>query len=241
MKIIIAKNYEEMSQKAAEIFEDAIQKNPKIVLGLATGSTPVGMYEHLAEAHAKRGLDFSGVQSFNLDEYVSLAPEHPQSYHYFMNENLFSKVNIQKENTHFPAYNEEKPEESGARYDEAIEEAGGIDLQVLGIGQNGHIAFNEPAEQLSVATGLVTLTQSTIAANSRFFDRVEDVPKQAISSGMGTILKARKIVILASGADKKDAVAKLLDGTKVTTQWPVTLTLLHPDVTLIVDEAAAGK
>ena len=241
MEVLVAKDYDEMSRLAADVLEEEIRLKPDLVLGLATGSTPIGMYECLARAHAEHGLDFSQVKSFNLDEYVGLPPENPQSYHYFMKEHLFSKINIDPANTHFPTYNEEHPELSGAQYDEAIVQAGGIDVQILGIGHNGHIAFNEPDSRLAVNTGLVELSASTIEANSRFFESEDEVPKTAISSGMGTILKAKNLIILASGADKAKAVKQLLDGRYITTEWPVTLTLLHPRVILVIDEAAAGK
>lgn len=234
MKIHIVENYEEMSKLAAEIIIDQVKNKPDSILGLATGSTPEGLYEKLIEAH-KKGLDFSKVTSFNLDEYVGLEKNHPQSYHYFMTEKLFSGINIKKENTHFPS------DEAEISYDEEIAEAGGLDLQLLGLGNNGHIAFNEPAEELSAKTGPVNLTESTIEANSRFFESKDQVPKKAITSGMATIMQAEKLLILASGPAKADVVKKLIAGDIITTKCPATLTLLHRDATLIVDKAAAGK
>lgn len=239
MDVIIVKDYEEMSRVAADIVAEDVQKNPRLILGLATGSSPIGLYQELVRRHQNEGLDFSQTQSFNLDEYAGLSEDHPQSYHYFMNEHLFSKINIQPAHTHFPTEEDIAPDALHS-YDAAIADAGGVDLQILGIGRNGHIAFNEPGETLSVNTSLVQLTPSTIEANARFFDRAEDVPQTAYSSGMGTIMKAKKLLILASGAEKADAVQKVLAGDTVSTDCPVTLTLLHPHVVLIVDEAAAG-
>lgn len=236
MKIIICKDYEEMSKEAAKIFSDRIKNKKDIILGLATGSTPIGMYENLVKENKEGKLDFSNVRSFNLDEYLGISEDNDQSYHYFMNDNLFSKVNIKKENTHFPCLDEN---EDGSHYDKEIEEAGGIDIQVLGIGRNGHIAFNEPAEELNVNTGKINLTQSTIEANSRFFESEDQVPVSAVSMGMGSIMKAKELVILASGKEKADAVKYLIKGDKVSTDCPVSFALLHPNATLIVDEDAA--
>lgn len=238
MKLIIEKDYESMSKAAGEIFIEAITNKPDIVLGLATGSTPVGMYKEMISAHKEKGLDFSNVKTFNLDEYVGLSEEHPSSYGYFMNDELFNHININKENTHIPNGKAENIEEYCKRYDEMINQAGGIDIQVLGIGENGHIAFNEPDEELSVGTSIVKLTENTIEVNSRFFDSMDEVPKTAITMGMGSILKAKKIVLLASGKKKAPVIKRLLSDNKVTTQLPVSFLLLHPDVTVIVDEAA---
>lgn len=240
MQVIKTKDYNEMSHVAGVIVEALIREKPDAVLGLATGSTPIGLYEHLVEAHQKGGLDFQHVTTFNLDEYLDLPKDHPQSYHTFMYENLFGKVNLSPDRIHFPDEEYDAIEESAESYDARIRRAGGIDLQVLGIGRNGHIAFNEPAEELSFFTSTVSLTPSTREANARFFSSIEDVPTRAVSSGMGTIMQAKHLLILANGADKREAVARLLDGHKVTTSCPVTLALLHPNVTLIVDEAAAG-
>lgn len=168
MKIFIEKNYEEMSKKAAEIFIDAIKEKPNIILGLATGSTPIGLYKELIRAHKEEGLDFSKVTSFNLDEYVGLSPDHPSSYGYYMREELFDHINIPKENAHVPNGKAENLEEYCKEYDEMIEKAGGIDIQLLGVGENGHIAFNEPDESLSIGTNIVKLTDNTIEVNSRF-------------------------------------------------------------------------
>lgn len=237
MKIIVEKDYEAMSRAAGKILIDAITDKPDITLGLATGSTPIGMYKEMIKAH-KNGLDFSKVKTFNLDEYVGLSEVHPSSYGYFMNIELFNHININKENCHVPDGKADDMEQYCKRYDEMIVETGGIDIQVLGIGQNGHIAFNEPAEALSVGTNIANLTCNTIEVNSRFFDSIEEVPTTAITVGMGSILKAKKIVLLASGKNKNPVIKKLLNDNKVTTQLPVSFLLLHPDVTVIVDEAA---
>ena len=183
MKIEICENYEEMSRRAAEIFQKEIKENPKCVLGLATGSTPVGMYEKLCTM----GLDFSGVKTVNLDEYYPISPENENSYRYFMNENLFSKVNIDKKNTHVPNGAAKNPDKECRKYDEMIENLGGIDLQVLGIGANGHIGFNEPGAELVAKTHVTALTESTIKANARFFDDISSVPTHALTMGIITL------------------------------------------------------
>ena len=238
MKILVEKDYEAVSKKAGEIFKEEISKKPDIVLGLATGSTPIGMYKELIKAHKEEGLDFSKVKTFNLDEYIGLSKDNPNSYGYFMDTELFNHINIDKKNTHVPNGKAENIEEYCKKYDEFIVEAGGVDIQVLGIGENGHIAFNEPEEALSVGTNIVKLTESTIEVNSRFFDSMEEVPKTAITMGIGTILKAKKIVLLASGEKKAPIIKELLNSNKITTKLPASFLLLHPDVTIIVDEKA---
>lgn len=238
MKLIVEKNYEELSKRAAEILKKEIRINPQIVLGLATGSTPMGTYKELIKAHENEGLDFSQVETFNLDEYVGLDGDHPNSYRYFMNEELFKHININLENTHIPNGKAKNLESYCKEYDKDIKEAGGIDIQILGIGTNGHIAFNEPADELSVGTSIVNLTESTIKDNSRFFDSMEEVPKTAITMGIGSILKAKKIILLASGKSKAPIMKKLLEETVVSTKLPASFLLLHPDVTIIVDEEA---
>lgn len=238
MKLIVEKNYEELSKRAAEILKKEIRINPQIVLGLATGSTPMGTYKELIKAHENEGLDFSQVETFNLDEYVGLDGDHPNSYRYFMNEELFKHININLENTHIPNGKAKNLESYCKEYDKDIKEAGGIDIQILGIGTNGHIAFNEPADELSVGTSIVNLTESTIRDNSRFFDSMEEVPKTAITMGIGSILKAKKIILLASGKSKAPIMKKLLEETVVSTKLPASFLLLHPDVTIIVDEEA---
>lgn len=238
MKIFVEKDYEAMSKKAAEIFIEAIKEKPNIILGLATGSTPIGLYKELIRAHKEEGLDFSKVTTFNLDEYIGLSPEHPSSYEYFMREELFNHINIPRENIHIPDGLAENIEEYCKKYDEMIDKAGGIDIQLLGVGENGHIAFNEPDESLSLGTTIVELTENTIEVNSRFFQSVEEVPRTAISMGIGSILKAKKIVLLANGKRKAPVIKKLLSTDGVSTKFPVSFLLLHPDVTVIVDEEA---
>lgn len=237
MKVIVTKNYEEMSAVAANMVAELIAAKPDCVLGLATGSTPEGMYANLVRGYKEGKIDFSAVRSVNLDEYFPIKPENDQSYRYFMNKNLFDHVNIDKANTYVPNGQAEDPQAEGARYEKIIDDLGGADLQILGIGQNGHIGFNEPDEVLIAGTHLEDLTEDTIKVNSRFFASVDEVPKQAFSMGIGSIFKARSIVIMASGANKHNAVAKMLEG-NVTTFCPATLLNLHPNVTLICDEAA---
>lgn len=237
MKVIVTKNYEEMSAVAANMLAELIAAKPDCVLGLATGSTPEGMYANLVRGYKEGKIDFSAVRSVNLDEYFPIKPENDQSYRYFMNKNLFDHVNIDKANTNVPNGQAEDPQAEGARYEKIIDDLGGADLQILGIGQNGHIGFNEPDEVLIAGTHLEDLTEDTIKVNSRFFASVDEVPKQAFSMGIGSIFKARSIVIMASGANKHNAVAKMLEG-NVTTFCPATLLNLHPNVTLICDEAA---
>lgn len=239
MKFIITKNYDEMSKAAAEIFAEGIKANPEIRLGLATGSTPIGMYKNLIEMYNNKEIDFSKVVSFNLDEYYPIKPDNDQSYIYFMKHNLFNNVNINPANIHIPNGLAEDVDAEGANYDKMIEDFGGIDIQLLGVGQNGHIGFNEPAEELVAGTHKTALEQNTIEANSRFFDKIEDVPTTAITMGVGPIMKAKKVVVLISGENKREAF-KMLKSGKVTTKCPVTLLALHPDAIVIADEAAAN-
>ena len=240
MKVMIFDTYEEMSKAAADIMADVIKENPNAILGLATGSTPIGMYNCLAEKCASGEIDFTNVKSVNLDEYYPISPDNRQSYRYFMNENLFSKVNIKLENTKVPAGDAPDPEVECAAYEKYIDSLGGIDIQVLGIGQNGHIGFNEPDSFLFTDTHVTGLTESTMQANARFFSEDEVMPTKALTMGMGSIFKARKIIVMANGAAKKDAVSKLLLG-KITTDCPVTFLNLHQDVTVICDKLAYGK
>lgn len=238
MKVIIEKDYEKLSKVAANIVKDEIEKKPNLILGLATGSTPEGMYKELIRMHKEEGLDFSQVTTFNLDEYVGIDKDHPNSYHYFMKNIFFDHINIDPNNTFIPDGKAENPEEYCKEYDKLIEDKGGIDLQILGIGENGHIAFNEPDEYLNLNTSIVKLTESTIQANSRFFDSINQVPKTAITMGIGSIMKARKIILLANGKKKAKAIRELLKQDKLTTQLPASMLLLHPDVTVIIDEEA---
>ena len=235
MKLIITKNYEELSKIAAEEFSKVIIEKPTAVLGLATGGSPVGMYKELI---AKCELDFSKCTSINLDEYIGLNPEHEQSYRNFMNTNLFNHINIDKSKTFVPNGLAKNLEEECKNYDNKIEELGGIDVQLLGIGNNGHIAFNEPGESLSAGTHIISLTESTIEANARFFDSIDEVPKNALTMGLGGIMKAKKIILIASGEGKAEAIQGLFSG-KITTDNPATMLQMHRDVVVIVDEAAA--
>jgi glucosamine-6-phosphate deaminase len=238
MKLFVEKDYSAMSKLAANMVKDAIEENPNTILGLATGSTPEGMYKELIRLYKEEGLDFSNVTTFNLDEYVGIDEDHPNSYHYFMKNLLFDHINIDMKNTFVPNGKAEDPKNYCKQYDKLIEEKGGIDLQILGIGANGHIAFNEPDEELNLGTGIVKLTESTIEANSRFFDSIDEVPKTAISMGIGSIMKAKKIILLANGKNKAKVIKKLLKADKITTKLPASLLLLHHDVTVIVDEEA---
>ena len=240
MKVLVFENYEEMSRAAANIMADVVKAKPDGVLGLATGSTPVGMYNCLADMCKSGELDFSNIKTVNLDEYYPISPDNRQSYRYFMNENLFSKVNINIDNTNVPAGNAEDADLECQRYEKLIDSLGGIDIQVLGIGQNGHIGFNEPEEKLYSETHVTGLTESTMQANARFFSEDEVMPDKALTMGMGSIFKADKILVLANGKAKRDAVSQLVSG-RITTSCPVTLLNLHKDVTLICDKEAFGE
>ena len=237
MRIIICDNYEEMSKKAALVVASQINMKPDCVLGLATGSTPEGMYRNLVEMHNNGDIDFSLVTSFNLDEYYPIAKKNVQSYDYFMKDKLFSHINISPEKTNIPNGEAQDADKECADYEKLIEASGGIDLQILGIGQNGHIGFNEPDEFLYSHTHKTSLTESTINANARFFASAEEVPKNALTMGMATILKSKKILLLASGKNKHDAVKKILSG-KITTSCPATMLNIHSDLVIICDNEA---
>lgn len=240
MKIIEAKDYKDMSRKAANILSAQVIMKPDCVLGLATGSTPIGTYEKLVEWYEKGDLDFSKVTSVNLDEYKGLDRANDQSYYYFMHEHLFNHVNIEEENTNVPNGMEPDADKECARYEELIRSLGGVDLQLLGLGHNGHIGFNEPAEAFDKTTHCVDLTESTIEANKRFFASADDVPRQAYTMGIGTIMQAKKILIIVSGEDKADIVRDAFFG-PVTPQVPASILQMHSDVTLVADEAALSK
>jgi len=240
LKFVIANTYAEMSIKAAHFVAAALKTKPNIVLGLPTGGTPIGMYQELVRMHREEGLDFSQVRTFNLDEYRGLKSDHNQSYRYFMETNLFKHVNIKPENINFVNGVAKDPLAECQRYEEAIIKAGGIDLMILGIGVNGHIGFNEPASKLKANSHLVKLTESTIKANARFFEHLEDVPREAITMGVGSILRAREIILLASGKNKKEAVYGSANGL-VTTEIPGSLLQLHNEVTFFLDTEAASK
>lgn len=240
MRVIVCDNYEEMSKKAADIVAAKVVLNPECILGLATGSTPIGMYNELAKMYEEGKLDFSKVKSFNLDEYYPIKRSNDQSYYYFMNENLFSKINIDLANTHVPNGEVDDPVAECANYDKMLREVGGTDIQVLGIGQNGHIAFNEPDDVLNANTHLTGLTDNTIKANARFFESEEDVPTQALTMGMASIMSAKTIILLANGANKAAAVAEMLTS-DITTSNPASLLKLHPDVIVLCDKEAYSQ
>lgn len=240
MRIIEAKDYQEMSRKAAEVIAAQVTMKPNCVLGLATGSSPIGTYDQLVEWYEKGDLDFSTVKTVNLDEYRGLTHDNDQSYYYFMHEHLFDRVNIDPANTNVPDGTEPDAEKECARYEELIKSYGGIDLQLLGLGHNGHIGFNEPADAFTVTTNCVDLTESTIEANKRFFASADDVPKQAYTMGIGTIMKAKKILVVVNGEGKADIVAKAFFG-PVTPEVPASVLQLHPDVTIVADTEALSK
>ena len=240
MKIIRTKDYEEMSRKAANLISAQILLKPDCVLGLATGSTPIGIYDQLVEWYKKGDLDFSTVKTVNLDEYKGLTRDNEQSYYYFMHHHLFDRVNIDEENTHVPNGKVENGDEECLRYEALIASMGGVDLQLLGLGRNGHIGFNEPAADFPKITHCVDLTESTIEANKRFFASADEVPRQAYTMGIGTIMKADKILVVANGEDKADAVAAMVQG-KITPEVPASILQLHNNVILVADEAALSK
>lgn len=229
-----------MSRKAANIMSAQIIMKPDCTLGLATGSTPIGMYDQLVEWYNKGDLDFSEVKSVNLDEYRGITRDNEQSYYYFMHKHLFDRVNINPENTHLPNGMAEDAAEECRRYEELISNLGGIDMQLLGLGHNGHIGFNEPGDAFGKETSCVNLTERTIEANKRFFASVDDVPKQAFSMGIKSIMQAKKILLVVSGEDKAEAVQKALFG-PVTSSVPGSVLQLHNDVTVVADEAALSK
>lgn len=235
MKFIKASNYKDMSRKAANIISAQVILHPSCVLGLATGSTPIGTYEQLVEWYQKGDLDFSLTRSVNLDEYCGLSPENPQSYRYFMKHHLFDLVNINPNNTHVPNGLACNMQEECHRYDQLIADLGGIDLQLLGLGHNGHIGFNEPNKAFEKTTHIVDLGQSTIEANSRFFASIEDVPRQAITMGIKSIMQAKKILLIVNGESKKEILQRSLFG-PVTPEVPASILQLHPDLTVIAGE-----
>lgn len=240
MRIYKTKDYEAMSRKAASVIAAQVVAKPDCVLGLATGSTPIGAYKKLIEWYEKGDLDFSQVTTVNLDEYKGLPRENDQSYYYFMNENLFNHVNINKERTFLPDGIEADSEKACKAYEEIVRSVGGADLQLLGMGHNGHIGFNEPADYFPKETHCVDLAESTIQANKRFFASEAEVPRQAYTMGIGTIMSAKKILIVISGADKAETVKKAFFG-PVTPQVPASILQLHPDVVVVADEAALSR
>lgn len=240
MRVIITKDYDEMSKVAANIIAAQMILKPNSVLGLATGSSPIGTYKELIKKNEAGDIDFSDITTVNLDEYKDLPITHDQSYYYFMNDYLFNHVNINKERTNLPNGNAEDIDAECARYEALIKELGGIDLQLLGLGHNGHVGFNEPSDCFAKSTYCVTLTERTIDANKRFFESADAVPRQAITMGSGSIMSAKKILLVVSGADKADALKKSLTG-PITPNVPGSILQLHPDVTVVCDEAAYSK
>lgn len=238
MRIIIEDSYESMSKKAALMVAGQILLKPDTILGLATGSTPIGMYKELVRMHKEEDLDFSNVVTFNLDEYVGLDKNDKNSYHYYMFQNFFNHINIKKENIYIPDGMAQDLEEECKRYERIIEEKGGIDLQILGIGKNGHIGFNEPDLKFEATTHVVKLDEETIMANSRFFNSINEVPSFAISMGIKTIMHSKKIILLASGEEKAEAIYKAIYG-PIVPKHPASVLQLHPDVTFILDKDAA--
>ena len=240
MRIIKAADYQDMSRKAANIISAQVIMKPNCVLGLATGSTPIGTYQQLIEWYKKGDLDFSDVTTVNLDEYKGLPRTNDQSYYYFMHQNLFDQVNINPENTHLPNGMEPNSEKECARYESLIHSLGGVDLQLLGLGHNGHIGFNEPGEAFEKETHCVDLQERTIEANKRFFASADDVPKQAYTMGIKTIMQAKKILVIVSGEDKADIVAKAFFG-PVTPAVPASILQMHNDVTFVGYESALSN
>ena len=240
MNICKAKDYKDMSRKAANIISAQVIMKPDCVLGLATGSSPIGTYAQLIEWYKKGDLDFSQVTSVNLDEYKGLGPDNDQSYRYFMTTNLFDHINIDKTRTFVPNGLEADSEKACKEYNETIERVGGIDLQLLGLGHNGHIGFNEPADSFARFTHCIDLTESTIEANKRFFESEADVPRQAYTMGIGNIMSAKKIVVVVSGKDKAEILKKVVNG-PITPQVPASILQLHPDVVIVADEDAMSE
>lgn len=239
MQVIKAKDYQEMSCRAATFIASQILTKNDSVLGLATGSTPIGTYQHLVEWYKKGLLDFSNIKTINLDEYKGISADNDQSYRYFMNDNLFNHVNIDKANTNVPNGMEPSAEKACADYNAIIEKSGGIDLQLLGLGHNGHIGFNEPADSFPCDTHCVDLTESTINANKRFFASEADVPRQAYTMGIKNIMGAKRVLVVVSGKDKAEILKKVVQG-PVTPQVPASVLQLHPNVIIVADEAAAS-
>ena len=234
MKTIKAKTYDDMCRKAANIISAQVIMKPNAVLGLATGSTPIGIYKQLVEWYNKGDIDFSEVRTVNLDEYKNLENDHPQSYHYYMKDKFFKDVNVLSENIYIPDGCGEDDNAVCQNYDEVIKKLGGIDLQLLGIGHDGHIGFNEPGTAFELGTHLVKLSEMTINANKRFFESKEDVPKEAYTMGIKSIMQAKKVLLVASGEDKKGILIKALTG-EVTPMVPASILQMHPDLTVVTD------
>lgn len=240
MLVVVRKDYQQVSEAAARLIAERLRRKPNLTLGLATGSTPLGTYRELIRMHVQDGLDFSQVTSFNLDEYIGLPPEHDQSYHYFMRESLFEHINIDPRNTHVPDGMTQDVEAHCEWYEQQIARAGGIDVQVLGIGSNGHIAFNEPGSSLGSRTRIKTLTSRTVRDNARFFRTPTEVPRYAITMGVGTIMEARELVLIATGENKADAIKAAVEG-PITAHVPASIIQMHRRAYVVVDEGAASK
>jgi glucosamine-6-phosphate deaminase len=241
MLLVLKSNANELGREAARIVANAIRRNPAIRLGLATGSTTLGMYKELVRLHREESLDFSAIVTFNLDEYLGLSAAHPQSFHFFMREHFFAHVNIPEHNIHIPdGAIRGQYDKYCAGYEQSVRDAGGVDLQILGIGRNGHIGFNEPTSSLGSRTRLKVLTKETIEDNRKFFASGEEIPQCAITMGIGTILEAKRILLLASGSSKARPIAQAIEG-PVTGSVTASALQLHPDVTFIVDQAAGAQ
>lgn len=240
MLLIVVEDYQELSKEGARQVADLVRKKPDCVLGFATGSTPLGTYAELIRMHKEEGLDFSKVVTFNLDEYVGLPPTHEESYTRFMWDNLFSHINVDPRYVHVPNGVAKDVDQQCEWYESRIKEFGGIDLQILGIGANGHIAFNEPGSSLGSRTRIKTLKESTRRDNARFFDSMDEVPKYAITMGVGTIMEAHGLLLMASGPEKADAVAATAEG-PITARYPATIVQMHRFATILVDRQAAAK
>ena len=240
MNIIKVKDYDEMSDKACELIVDRLNKLENPVFGLATGSTPEGLYKRLIEKYEQKEVSFKGVTSFNLDEYIGLAADNPNSYHYFMGEKLFNHVDISPSQTHLPNGIADDLNKECRDFEQLISEAKGIDLQLLGLGTNGHIGFNEPGTKFDSRTDIVDLAQETLEANARHFDSVDEIPTQAITMGIGSIMEGKEIILLVSGESKADALASVING-EVTEDFPASILQKHNNVTIIADEAALAK
>lgn len=241
MEVIIQPNSQKLSIIAANIIREAVIRKPNLVLGLATGSTPIGLYELLVQMHKEDGVDFSKVITFNLDEYIGIPKDHPQSYHTFMNKHFFNHVNIPRKNQNIPQNIVENHVSFCQEYEDSIRRCGGIDIQILGIGKDGHIGFNEPGSSFASRTRIATLSKSTLEANAvHFGDDINAVPEMAITMGIGTITEAKQCLLLASGSNKKDAIAKTIEG-PISAMVPATVLQMHSDVVFLVDEAAASS
>jgi len=240
MLVIVKGTYEELSREAGRIVADRLRRKPTLVLGLATGSSPLGLYRELIRLHREEGLDFSKVTTFNLDEYVGLPPDHGQSYHYFMLENLFKHINVDRRYVHIPQGMAGDIDVFCEWYEKQITECGGIDLQILGIGPNGHIAFNEPGSSLGSRTRVKTLMGTTRQANARFFSNPDEVPKYAITMGVGTIMDARELILVANGTGKADAIRAAVEG-PITAMCPASIIQMHRKAFVVLDQGAASK